>query len=206
MPARPGLTAKRWTDVAVSGAALATLSPLMSVLTGMVLVVHGWPPFFRQDRPGLHGRVFRIVKLRTMTEARDAAGRLLPDEDRLTPFGRLLRRTSLDELPELWNVLVGDMSLVGPRPLLVRYLDRYSEEQMRRHDMPPGLTGLVQVNGRNGLGWEEKFDLDLWYVDHWSYGLDLLILARTVTTVLRGSGVSSEGAATMPEFLGTEVG
>ena len=163
----------------------------------------GRPVFFRQPRPGRQGRVFELIKFRTMTQARDAQGHLLPDAQRLTRFGRWLRSTSLDELPEVLNVLRGEMSLVGPRPLLVQYLDRYSPEQARRHEVLPGLTGWVQVKGRNALTWEEKFRLDVWYVDHRSLWLDLRILALTVWHVLRRHGVSAPGAATMPEFMGS---
>jgi lipopolysaccharide/colanic/teichoic acid biosynthesis glycosyltransferase len=160
----------------------------------------GAPVTFRQTRTGLHGRLFTLVKLRTM---RHEGG---DDERRLTPLGRWLRATSLDELPQLWNVLRGDMSLVGPRPLLPHYLERYSAAQARRHEVPPGITGLTQVSGRNGLSWEEKFALDVWYVDHWTLGLDLRILWRTLLTVLRRDGVAADGHATMPEFLGGGAG
>lgn len=199
----PALRAKRALDVVVAGGGLLALSPLLATLAALELVFHGWPPVFVQERPGLYGKTFRILKLRTMTDARGKDGQLLPDAERLTAFGRFLRASSLDELPELWNVLVGDMSLVGPRPLLVRYLGRYTREQMRRHDMPPGITGWAQVNGRNALSWDEKFALDLHYVDHWSLALDLKILLRTATKVLAREGISAEGEATMPEFLGS---
>lgn len=199
------LRAKRALDVLVAGGGLVALAPLLGGLAVLELAFHGWPPHFSQRRPGLHGRVFTMFKLRTMTNERGANGALLPDADRLTAFGRFLRASSLDELPELWNVLRGDMSLVGPRPLLVEYLGRYTREQMRRHDMPPGITGLAQVNGRNALSWEEKFALDVEYVDRWSLGLDLRILAQTARAVLRREGISAEGAATMPVFVGSEV-
>lgn len=163
------------------------------------------PILFHQLRAGLYGRPFWLYKFRTMTDARDSNGRLLPDEQRLTRFGRWLRSTSLDELPELWNVLKGDMSLVGPRPLLVEYLDRYSPEQARRHEMKPGLTGWAQVNGRNALSWEEKFRLDVWYVDNWSIWLDFKILWLTLVKVLTRDGISAHGHATMPEFKGSAV-
>jgi lipopolysaccharide/colanic/teichoic acid biosynthesis glycosyltransferase len=159
----------------------------------------GRPVLFRQARAGLHGRVFTLVKLRTM---RTGDGTLASDAVRLTALGRFLRATSIDELPQLWNVLRGDMALVGPRPLLPSYLERYSAEQARRHDMPPGLTGLTQVSGRNALSWEEKFARDVEYVDHWSLRLDLWVLWRTLVTVLQGRGVAADGHATMPEFLG----
>ena len=155
-----------------------------------------------RSRPGRHGRLFTLYKIKTMTDARDAAGHLLPDAQRLPVWGRWLRRTSLDELPQLWNVLHGDISLVGPRPLLPRYLPRYAPAQARRHEVLPGLTGWAQINGRNVLSWEEKFALDVWYVDNVSLGLDLRILARTLGRVLDGGGISAEGAATMPEFMG----
>jgi len=162
----------------------------------------GVPVLFRQRRPGLHGQPFTLLKFRTMTGARDAAGNLLPDAERLTPLGRFLRATSLDELPELLNVLKGEMSLVGPRPLLLEYLTRYTPEQARRHDVRPGITGWAQVNGRNALSWEHKFALDVWYVDHVSLGLDLKILVLTALRVLARQGISQPGHATMEEFLG----
>jgi sugar transferase EpsL len=193
---------KRCFDVAVSGAALILLSPLFALLALLVRLRLGSPVFFRQMRPGLLGKPFSMVKFRTMTDARDAEGRLLPDGERLTPFGRFLRSTSLDELPELWNVLRGDMSLVGPRPLLLAYLDRYSPEQARRHEVRPGITGLAQVNGRNALTWEEKFRLDVVYVDTWTFGLDLRILAKTVVAVLRREGIAAPGQSTVEEFRG----
>lgn len=199
----PALRAKRAVDILASAGGLVALSPVLGAIGVAQLAYHGWPPLFVQERPGLHGRTFRILKFRTMTDARDAAGQLLPDAERLTPLGRLLRATSLDELPELWNVLVGDMSLVGPRPLLVQYLGRYTREQMRRHDMPPGITGWAQVNGRNALSWDEKFALDLEYVDHWSLALDAKILLTTLRKVLLREGISAQGEATMPEFLGS---
>ena len=203
---RPALYVKRGLDVIVSGAGLAALAPLVAGLTVAELAFHGWPPLFAQRRPGLHGRVFKMWKLRTMTDARDPDGNLLPDADRLTSFGRLLRATSLDELPELWNVFIGDMSLVGPRPLLTRYLERYTPEQRRRHEMPPGITGWAQVNGRNTVAWDDRFALDVWYVDHWSLALDVRILAETFGSVLRREGIEQEGQATMTEFLGSEPG
>jgi sugar transferase EpsL len=162
----------------------------------------GQPVLFRQLRPGMHGRPFTLYKFRTMTDACDASGCLLPDSQRITPFGRFLRSTSLDELPELWNVLRGDMSLFGPRPLLMQYLDRYTPEQARRHEVRPGLTGWAQVHGRNAISWDEKFALDVWYVDHVSFWLDLHIAFLTVWTVLRRAGINAAGEATMSEFLG----
>ncbi len=177
--------------------------PLLGVVALLVRVKLGSPVFFRQARPGLHGKSFQLVKFRSMTSQRDASGQLLPDAQRLTAFGRLLRSTSLDELPELWNVLRGEMSLVGPRPLLVEYLPLYSPRQARRHEVRPGLTGLAQVKGRNALSWEEKFEWDVRYVENRSLLLDLKILALTVRAVLIRDGISAEGAATMPPFRGT---
>jgi lipopolysaccharide/colanic/teichoic acid biosynthesis glycosyltransferase len=196
---------KRALDVTLSASALAALAPVLAGLAVAELVVHGWPPIFSQRRPGQHGRVFTLYKFRSMKEARDAAGALLPDGDRLTRFGSFLRSTSLDELPELVNVLKGDMSLVGPRPLLVQYLDRYTPEQARRHEVRPGITGWAQIHGRNALSWEEKFALDVWYVDNWSLALDARILLRTLAAVLRREGISAAGEATMPEFTGSVV-
>ena len=193
-------------DRAIAGVALGALSP---VVVGVALLVRrklGSPVLFRQVRPGLGGRPFEMVKFRTMTDARGPDGHPLPDADRLTPFGHFLRSSSLDELPELWNVLRGEMSLVGPRPLLERYLDRYTPEQARRHDVRPGITGLAQVSGRNALSWEDRFALDVWYVDHQSLLLDLKILARTVLKVIGREGVSAAGHATMPEFTGPSSG
>jgi len=176
---------------------LVALSPILLGLGFVVWLSLGWPVFFRQRRPGLQGRPFDLLKFRTMRDGTE------PDEARLTSVGRFLRASSLDELPELWNILRGDMSLVGPRPLLMQYLPRYSPRQARRHDVKPGLTGWAQVNGRNALTWEEKFELDVWYVDHWSLGLDICILWRTVLQVLRREGISHEGHATMTEFMGS---
>jgi lipopolysaccharide/colanic/teichoic acid biosynthesis glycosyltransferase len=162
----------------------------------------GYPVLFRQQRPGKRGRTITLIKIRTMSDRRDAAGQLLPDAERLTRVGRLLRSTSLDEVPQLWNVLRGDLSLVGPRPLLMEYLPRYSPEQARRHDVMPGITGWAQINGRNALSWEEKFTMDTWYVDHWSLWLDLKILFMTGWRVLQRDGISNQDYATMPEFMG----
>jgi len=194
---------KRIFDGVVALGALVVLSPLLLVLAVLVRVKLGSPVLFSQKRPGLHGRVFTLRKFRTMGDERDAEGRLRPDAERLTAWGKWLRATSLDELPELWNVLVGEMSLVGPRPLLVDYLPLYSPEQARRHEVRPGLTGWAQVNGRNATTWEERFRLDVWYVDHRSFWLDLRILARTVGLVLRREGVHAEGEVTMPAFRGS---
>ena len=188
--------------VAALGLVLAVIP--MACIAVAIVVKMGLPVFLRQSRPGYRGRSFTLYKFRTMRDARGPTGDLLPDERRLTPLGRFLRRTSLDELPELWNVLAGDMSLVGPRPLLPQYLGRYTQEQARRHEVRPGITGWAQVNGRNAITWEDKFALDVWYVDHWSLGLDLRILWMTLVQVLGGAGVSAQGHATMPEFMGTE--
>lgn len=193
---------KRVFDTAASLLLLIVLCPLLLLLAGLVRIRIGPPAIYRQYRPGKNGRLFRLCKFRTMTDARDSNGALLSDAERLTSFGRFLRSTSLDELPEFWNVLKGDMSLVGPRPLLVEYLDRYTPEQARRHEMRPGITGLAQVSGRNELSWEEKFKLDVWYVDNHTLWLDLKILAMTVWKVIRREGVSSPGHATMPTFQG----
>lgn len=194
------MIAKRLFDLVLVLLSSPLWVPVLAVLALVVRWKLGAPVFFRQARPGLQGNIFEMVKFRTMTDERDASGQLLPDAVRLTPFGRWLRATSLDELPELWNVVKGEMSLVGPRPLLVRYLDRYSPEQRRRHDVPPGITGWAQVNGRNALRWEEKFALDVWYVDHRSLALDVRILFLTFARVLRRDGVAAPGEATMPEF------
>jgi len=193
---------KRLMDILVSGAGLVLLSPFLLVVAFLVRVKLGSPVFFRQQRPGLNGKPFMLVKFRTMTDERDEKGNLLPDEVRLTRFGQFLRSTSTDELPELWNVFVGEMSLVGPRPLLMRYLDRYTPEQARRHEVKPGITGWAQVNGRNALTWKEKFKLDVWYVDHYSIWLDISILFSTLTKVLNREGISGEEQATMSEFFG----
>ncbi len=198
---------KRIFDIVVSGTALVVLLPMLVVVALLVRWHFGSPVFFAQVRPGMNARPFRMFKFRTMTDARNSDGQLLPDADRLSSFGRLLRSTSLDELPELWNVLKGDMSLVGPRPLLLEYLPLYSSEQAKRHDVRPGITGWAQVNGRNALSWDEKFALDVWYVDNRSFALDLRIMILTIGSVLRRSGVSAHGEATMPRFTGanTEV-
>jgi sugar transferase EpsL len=198
-------TTKRILDVVVSGLVLATLAPILGVLSVLVRWKLGSPVLFRQQRTGHDGQIFTCLKFRTMTDARDANGQVLPDAQRLTPLGQFLRSTSLDELPELLNVIRGEMSLVGPRPLLPQYLSRYSPEQMCRHDVKPGITGWAQVNGRNALDWNQKFELDLWYVDHWSLWLDLKILARTAGQVLRCVGISRPGHATMPEFMGVST-
>jgi sugar transferase EpsL len=193
---------KRTLDVLVAAAALVALSPLLAVIAVLVRIFMGSPVLFRQVRPGYKERPFTCLKFRTMTDKRDANGNLLPDGDRLTRLGRLLRSTSLDELPELINVLRGEMSLVGPRPLLMQYLDRYTPEQRRRHAVKPGITGWAQVNGRNALDWERKFDLDLWYVDHQTFWLDIRILSKTLLQVVQRDSISQPGHATMPEFFG----
>lgn len=194
---------KRLLDLVAAAGALIIFAPIMLVVALAIRARTGGPALFTQDRPGLHGRIFKIYKFRSMTNERDAHGELLPDEQRLFPLGRLIRRTSLDELPQLFNVLKGELSLVGPRPLLVKYLPLYTPEQARRHDVPPGITGWAQVNGRNAISWEERFALDVWYVDHWSIGLDLKILAMTALKVVKRADVSAEGHVTMPEFTGS---
>ena len=199
-------TAKRSFDIALSGMALLVLAPVLVALAALVRLKLGRPVLFRQTRPGLGGVPFEMIKFRTMTDHRDSSGQLRPDEERLTPFGRLLRTTSADELPELWNVLKGEMSLVGPRPLLMQYLARYSARQWRRHEVKPGITGWAQINGRNALSWDEKFELDIWYVDNCSFLLDLKILFMTILQVVQRRGISSAGHATMPEFMGNEAG
>ena len=193
---------KRLLDVTLSVAGLVLLFPFIAVLAVTVRTRLGAPVLFRQQRPGLHGQLFTIYKFRTMTNARDEQGNLLPDAQRLPSFSRFLRSTSLDELPELWNVLKGDMSLIGPRPLLVQYLKRYTPEQARRHEVRPGITGWAQVNGRNALSWEQKFAMDVWYVDNMSLGLDLRIIGMTVWKTLKREGISEPGQATAQEFMG----
>lgn len=195
---------KRLMDIVLSGCGLLVLSPVLLVTAVLVRVKLGSPVIFRQPRPGRDGVVFNLYKFRSMTDETDENGNLLPDEIRLTKFGKLLRATSLDELPELWNILRGDMSVVGPRPLLVKYLPLYNEQQRHRHDVRPGLTGWAQIHGRNLIGWEEKFQLDLWYVEHISFAVDVKTILLTVRNVLRREGISSESAATMEEFTGTK--
>jgi sugar transferase EpsL len=194
------LLIKRFFDLVVVVLAMPLWLPLLGVIALLVRVKLGGPVFFRQQRPGWRAAIFELVKFRTMTDAKDWAGNLRPDAERMTVFGHWLRSSSLDELPELWNVLKGEMSLVGPRPLLVRYLERYSPEQMRRHDVPPGLTGWAQINGRNAISWDDKFALDVWYVKNRSLSLDVKILWRTLWQVLSRHGVSAQGEATMSEF------
>lgn len=193
-------------DTAVAGFAFVILSPVLIVIALLIRLTLGTPILFRQQRPGQHGKPFTLLKFRTMNDAADSHGHLLPDSERLTGFGRFLRSTSLDELPELFNVLRGDMSLVGPRPLLMQYLERYTPEQARRHEVRPGITGWAQIHGRNTLTWEEKFALDVWYVEHMSFRLDLKILVLTVWKVLRREGISQDGHVTMSEFTGVTAG
>lgn len=198
------MTLKRSLDISVALAGLILLSPMLLLLVLLVRMKLGSPVLFRQQRPGRQGKPFLLLKFRTMTDSRDADGMLLPDEQRLTRLGQLLRNTSLDELPELWNVLRGEMSLVGPRPLLMQYLDHYTPEQARRHDVRPGITGWAQVNGRNAISWDKKFELDVWYVENQSLWLDLRILWLTVWNVLLRKGIAADDHATMPEFLGSQ--
>lgn len=186
----------------IAALSLAVLSPVLVLIALGIKILQKGPVFFRQMRPGYKGRPFKLVKFRTMKDLKDAGGVPMPDHMRLTGFGRWLRSTSMDELPELWNVLTGDMSLVGPRPLLMRYLPRYTPEQARRHDVRPGLTGWAQVNGRNAISWDEKFQLDVWYVDHQTFWLDLKIIVLTFKSILKREGISHSGEATMPEFTG----
>jgi len=193
---------KRLFDLAITIPLLIILSPLMLVISLSVALKHGFPIIFRQERPGYQGKTFTLYKFRSMRNFADAQGNSLPDEKRLTGLGQFLRATSLDELPELINVLKGEMSLVGPRPLLVSYLPLYSAEQSRRHDVLPGITGWAQIHGRNALNWQEKFTLDVWYVDHWSLGLDIKIIAQTMVKVLRREGISQPGQATAEHFTG----
>lgn len=194
---------KRAFDIAASTSALVVLSPVLAITAYKVKKELGSPVLFRQTRPGLHGRPFEMIKFRTMKDASDKEGNALPDSERLTEFGKKLRASSLDELPELWNVLKGDMSLVGPRPLLMEYLPLYNAEQAKRHNVRPGVTGYAQVNGRNSLSWEDKFKLDTWYVEHQSLWLDMKILLKTVKKVIIKDGISAEGEATMTKFTGT---
>jgi len=197
-----GAGLKRFFDLLVTIAIGVLFALPLIALAVLVKRKLGSPVLFRQTRPGLHGQSFKMVKFRTMTDARDAAGQLLPDAVRLTPFGRWLRATSLDELPELWNVFKGDMSLVGPRPLLMEYLPLYSPEQARRHEVRPGITGWAQVNGRNAISWDDKFALDVWYVQRQTLLLDLKILWMTLVKVFKREGISAAGEATMPKFTG----
>lgn len=195
---------KRLLDIIIASIALILLSPLYFYVAHKVKKNLGSPVLFRQVRPGLHGKPFEMIKFRTMKDAVDEQGNPLPDSERLTPFGQMLRSTSLDEMPELWNVIKGDMSIVGPRPLLMEYLPLYSPEQAKRHDVRPGMTGHAQVNGRNAIGWEEKFKLDTWYVENQSIWLDFKIMFKTVHKVLAKDDISAEGEATMTRFTGSQ--
>ncbi|WP_180072451.1 sugar transferase [Acinetobacter sp. YH12200] len=195
---------KRLLDIIIASIALILLSPLYAFVAYKVKKNLGSPVLFRQVRPGLHGKPFEMIKFRTMKDAVDEQGNPLPDSERLTPFGQMLRSTSLDEMPELWNVIKGDMSIVGPRPLLMEYLPLYSPEQAKRHDVRPGMTGHAQVNGRNAIGWEEKFKLDTWYVENQSIWLDFKIMFKTVHKVLAKDDISAEGEATMTRFIGSQ--
>lgn len=201
---RPRRLGKRIFDLCAVIPALVALLPLFLGLAVLIRFRLGQPVLFRQKRPGLDGRPFVMMKFRTMTDERDSAGDFLPDAKRLTPLGKFLRNASLDELPELWNVLKGEMGLVGPRPLLMQYLERYSPEQARRHEVKPGLTGWAQVNGRNAISWEEKFRLDVWYVDNQSFLLDLKILFMTISRIIRKEGIQAASHASMPEFMGSK--
>jgi lipopolysaccharide/colanic/teichoic acid biosynthesis glycosyltransferase len=196
------LIGKKALDKVLGGAALLAAAPVMAASAAAIRLTMGSPVLFRHRRAGPGGRTFEVFKFRTMLDARDARGELRPDAERLTRLGSFLRSSSIDELPQLWNVLRGDMSLVGPRPLPVEYVERYSSEQARRHDVIGGITGWAQVNGRNAPSWDEKLDFDIWYVDNWSLWLDIKILARTVVRVLQRSGISQQGHATMPVFTG----
>jgi sugar transferase EpsL len=198
------LKVKRAFDLLISFSILTIFSPVLFAIGILLFLTMGRPILFRQQRPGRYRRPFTLYKFRTMADKRDAQGQLLPDGERLTQLGRILRLFSVDELPQFWNVLRGDLSLVGPRPLLMQYLDRYSHEQARRHDVLPGITGWAQINGRNEITWNQKFELDVWYVDHWSIWLDLKILVLTINQVLRRQGISQDGHATVPEFQGKQ--
>ena len=195
---------KRILDVVIASTALVLLSPVYALVAYKVKKNMGSPVLFRQTRPGLHGQPFAMIKFRSMKDALDAAGNPLPDSERLTPFGKMLRATSLDEMPELWNVIKGDMSIVGPRPLLMEYLPLYNSEQAKRHEVRPGITGYAQVNGRNAISWEKKFELDTWYVENQSLWLDFKIMLKTVKKVLAKDDISAEGEVTMHKFTGTK--
>lgn len=194
---------KRIFDLIVASGGLILLSPVLLILVLLIYLRLGKPVLFRQTRPGYRAKLIKVYKFRSMTEAHDGQGNLLPDAERLTSFGKKLRATSLDELPELINIIRGEMSLVGPRPLLTQYLDRYTPEQSRRHEVLPGMTGWAQVNGRNAITWDEKFRLDVWYVDHWSFGLDMKILLLSLWKAIRREGISQPGQATAEEFMGS---
>ncbi|MNY96928.1 putative sugar transferase EpsL [compost metagenome] len=195
---------KRILDVAIASTALVLLSPVYALVAYKVKKNLGSPVLFRQTRPGLHGQPFEMIKFRSMKDAMDKAGNPLPDSERLTPFGKMLRATSLDEMPELWNVIKGDMSIVGPRPLLMEYLPLYNSEQAKRHEVRPGITGYAQVNGRNAISWEKKFELDTWYVNNQSFWLDFKIMLKTVKKVLAKDDISAEGDVTMHKFTGSK--
>lgn len=194
---------KRLLDIVIASSALVLLSPIYALVAYKVKKNLGSPVLFRQVRPGLHGKPFEMIKFRSMKDALDTAGNPLPDSERLTPFGKMLRATSLDEMPELWNVIKGDMSIVGPRPLLMEYLPLYNEQQAKRHNVRPGITGYAQVNGRNAISWKKKFELDTWYVENRSLWLDFKIMLKTVQKVLSKDDISAEGEATMSKFTGT---
>jgi sugar transferase EpsL len=196
--------AKRILDLALTVPGIVIIAPLFLLVSVLVRIYHGTPIIFRQLRPGYKSKPFWVYKFRTMTNAHDAQNNLLPDEQRITRLGAFLRSTSLDELPELWNVLRGEMSWVGPRPLLIQYLERYSPEQARRHEVLPGITGWAQINGRNALTWPEKFSLDVWYVDHWSFWLDIKIILLSIVKVIRREGINQPGQATAEEFMGND--
>ena len=201
---------KRLWDIVLSGLALIALSPILLVLMVVGVIAMGGNPFFTQKRPGKkdktgHERIFKLVKFRTMSNKKDESGNLLPDEQRLNRYGKFLRSTSLDELPELLNIFIGDMSIIGPRPLLVKYLERYSEEQRHRHDVRPGLTGYAQCHGRNAISWKEKFEMDVWYTKHISLFGDIKIIFETVFSVFKKEGINSETSATMEEFMGNDI-
>lgn len=193
---------KRIIDFVMSLLAIVVLSPILLILAIIGTIKMKGNPFFTQKRPGLHEKIFKLIKFRTMTNEKDKEGNLLPDEDRLIPYGRFLRSTSLDELPELFNILLGQMAIIGPRPLLVRYLPRYNAFQHRRHEVRPGLTGYAQAHGRNAVTWEDKFKMDVWYVDHVSFRVDLEVFFATIKSVLRHEGISSDTSVTMEEFMG----
>jgi len=195
---------KRVMDIILSMIILLVFSPLMLIVGVVILLSQGRPILFFHERPGKDGQPFRLIKFRSMRNLKDKKGKLLPDGERITRFGNFIRKTSIDELPEFCNVLRGEMSLVGPRPLLMKYLERYSAQQYRRHEVLPGITGWAQVNGRNAISWDEKFKLDIWYIDHWSIWLDIKILFLTIWKVVTGEGISQPGRATMDEFMGNE--
>ena len=193
---------KRLLDIILSALILILASPLLLLTAALIFLSYGAPIIFKHERPGKDGQPFKLIKFRSMRDARDQEGNVLPDAERITRFGQFIRKTSIDELPEFYNVLRGDMSLVGPRPLLMQYLQRYSTEQARRHTVLPGVTGWAQINGRNAISWDDKFKYDLWYIDHWTFWLDVKIIFLTIWKVLKGDGISQPGRATMDEFMG----